>query len=254
MNSSWYQQADDYLYGRMTREERTAFESALTEDKMQSVEFEIYRSIEATMQNHGGEGDDENTLRFSLAGLNKIYFSSADEGRRRTISPKIFRWTVAAVIILTVAGLYLLTISRTSEPHRLAENYIQSRLSILGVTMSGSGGFLREGIVAYNNKDFKKSLGLFDSAARFNPGNSDAKKYAGLALLQMRSYDSAIARFDELTAQKDLYGNPGLFLKAITLLHRNGKDDIMHARQLLEQVVTQKTEGADEAAKWLKRF
>jgi tetratricopeptide (TPR) repeat protein len=254
MNSTWYEQADDYLYGRMTEEERIAFESALAENKEQSAEFELYRSVESTMQTQKGEAGGDEKLKLSLSELNEIYFSGKEKARYRIMSRRVFGWTAAAALILVVAGVYLITTRRAQGPHQLADDYIQNKLTVLGQSMSGSRDLLQEGIAAYNNKDFKKALALFDSVAHIAPDNSDAKKYIGLAFLQTKNYDSAITYFDDLAAQKGLYSNPGLFLKAITLLHRNRESDITLARQVLDQVVTQKTEGFEEAAEWLKRF
>jgi hypothetical protein len=57
--------------------------------------------------------------------------------------------------------------------------------------------------------------------------------------------------FNELAAKKELFSNPGMFLKAITLLQRNQPGDREQAEQLLQQVIDEKADGSKEAERWL---
>jgi hypothetical protein len=75
-----------------------------------------------------------------------------------------------------------------------------------------------------------------------------------LVYLQTGEYDKALTRFEELAAIKGLYSNSGLFLEAVTLLHRDGHGDLSRARLLLQRVVREKSEGTEVAEEWLKRF
>ena len=124
----------------------------------------------------------------------------------------------------------------------------------LSQTMDASHDSLQTGIAAYNNKDYKKALVYFVGVEKNDAQNSDAKTYAGLAYLQSADYDNAINEFDELSNMKELFSNPGDFLKAISLLQRNKPGDKEVAKKLLQKVVTEKEEGNEKAAEWLKRF
>ena len=53
---------------------------------------------------------------------------------------------------------------------------------------------------------------------------------------------------------KNKYSNPGMFLKAVTLLMRNEQDDKAQAKLLLEQVVNKNEEGSKTALEWLKKW
>ncbi|MEJ7681331.1 MAG: hypothetical protein WKG06_26470 [Segetibacter sp.] len=63
-----------------------------------------------------------------------------------------------------------------------------------------------------------------------------------------------LQQFDELAERKDLYINQGLFLKAITLLQRNGQGDKAQAKALLERVARENAAGSKEAKKWLEKW
>ncbi|MEJ7680068.1 MAG: hypothetical protein WKG06_19850 [Segetibacter sp.] len=69
-----------------------------------------------------------------------------------------------------------------------------------------------------------------------------------------KDYDKALMHFDELAQKKGLFSNPGLFLKALTLLERNMGNDKDGAKKLLQQVVADKLEHSKEAEELLKKW
>jgi hypothetical protein len=69
-----------------------------------------------------------------------------------------------------------------------------------------------------------------------------------------KEYDKALEKFDDLAAKKELFSNAGPFLKAVTLLQRNGAGDKAAAKAILEEVVKDKQEGSTAAEQWLKSW
>lgn len=161
-------------------------------------------------------------------------------------------YAAAACILLAVALVYFFTSSDT--PQRFAENYIKNNYSQLSQNMDASTNSLQQGIAAYNKKDYDKALLLFQNVYDTHPDNSDAKKYLGLVYLVRKDYDKALVHFDELAQKKGLFSNPGLFLKALTLLERNKGSDKDAAKRLLEQVVVDKLEHSKEAEELLRKW
>ena len=167
--------------------------------------------------------------------------------RKMTIR-KWMMYAAAACILLAVA---LVINFRSASPRQLAYEYIAAHYTYLSQTMSISSDSLQQGIAAYNNKDYNTALQLFEKVYQLNPANSKAKKSIGLVYLATKQYDKALQQFEELSNTPGLYENSGLFLMAVTLLERNKQGDEARAKELLRQVVQQKTEGSKEAAKWL---
>jgi tetratricopeptide (TPR) repeat protein len=250
MNENWYEEADDYLNGRMNPQERSDFESKLAGNGEMSSGLKLYKTIETAMQGYEKNKEEEEALRRSLQALRETYFTTTAQPSRSKLY-KIF--LPAAAILILVAAVYLL-VSRPPGPHQLAKEYIGKQLASLGQTMNAPKDSLQQGIAAYNNKDYGKALRLFEWVSRNSPDNSDSKKYTGLVYLQTGDYDKALEQFNELAAVKGLYSNPGLFLEAVTLLQRNSEGDLPRGRALLERVVREKSEGSEEAEKWLQRF
>lgn len=195
----------------------------------------------------------EARLRNTLQRLNAAYFGSEAPVIRMSSRRRLYRiaLSAAAVLIVALAG-YRMFLQRGADPRQLANRYVKEELQHLSLTMDGAGDSLQQGIAAYNEKAYPKALELFRTVYKAHPDNSDALRYAGMTYLVTKEYDKALSCFEELAAKKELFSNPGIFLKAVTLLQRDRQGDSGQAEKLLQQVVDEKLEGSKEAARWLK--
>lgn len=235
-----------YFNGRLSDVEKKEFEERCVHDKVFAEEVALYvTSREAVRQLLLEQkmklwDDEEEQLE-----IKKIVPA------KRTSAPKWFLYAAAAFFILAVASYYYY---RSTSPHLLAKQYVKEHYKQISQTMNASADSLQQGIAAYNNKDYAAALQWFEAISPSHPQYYTAKKYTGLVYLVNSEYDKALKQFDYLVSQPDLYRNPGLFLKAVTLLERNGQEDKEQAKKILEQVVQQKAEGSKEAQKWLEKW
>lgn len=258
MEDKWFEKIEDYLNGKMDNEEKALFEKALASDKELASVFNVYRTIESDMQANENERFDlnKNALKQSLEALNEKYFESEqDESLQPVKTFNLYRFlTTIAASVMVVLVAYFIVSQVVQSPQNLARRYIGAHLMELqGQQLDASQDSLEIGIQAYNNEDYEKALICFQDVYKRNPGITEAKKNIGLVYLATKQYDKAIVEFDQLIAMPELYTNPGRFLKALTLMRRNKKGDKEEARQLLEQVVREKSEGYEEAQEWLKK-
>jgi tetratricopeptide (TPR) repeat protein len=259
MDYPWYEKFEEYLSGKMNPEEKLGFEAELSSNHDLATAFRVYRTIETEMRQKEKYRDEEKALKASLQTLNKRYFETEQQRQPpriiRLYPKKLYQITAAlaaSIVIILVA--YFLFFRPHQDIQNLADTYYKTHLQQLSQTMDPATDSLQAGIAAYNNQDYNKALQYFQGIYHHHPDNSEAKRNIGLVYLATKDYDKALQAFDELATMKHLYSNPGLFLKALTLMQRNQKGDAQQARQLLEQVVQQKAEGSREAAEWLKRF
>lgn len=258
MNLERFEKFEKYLQGEMGEEEKTVFEAELSSNEELNSEFKVYRTIETEMSVNEQNSGHENELKSSLEILNARYFKPRQEGSTKLVSlysNKLFKaaMAIAAGLVVLLAA-YFVFIQPVQDPQYLANHYIETHLQQLSQTMDASADSLQLGISAYNNKEFDKALHFFRGVQDDQPENSEAIKNAGFAYLVTEDYDKALQQFDNLAAMKNLYSNPGLFLKAVTLIQRNEEGDIQEAKQFLEQVVKEEAEGSDQAEEWLKNF
>ena len=106
----------------------------------------------------------------------------------------------------------------------------------------------------FKSRKWIVSFYRFENIYKNHPEKTDAKKYAGYVSLITKQYDKALQQFQSLADIEGLYSNPGLFLKAITLLQRNTADDATQAKEILKQVIQKNLEGKQEAEVWLTKM
>lgn len=236
---------ESYFENRLSDTEKVRFEERCAEDEGFAGEVAFYIS-------------SREALRQTLL-AQKVPLWSAENAAAATpaaapVKKLSFRswlpYAAAACLVLAIAMYFFYP---SANPKQLAENYAAQNLMQISHTLDASKDSLQEGIGAYNRGDYKTAIVFFQDVYKRDPANSDANRYTGLAYLMQNDYANAVRQFDELAAKK-LFSNPGLFLKAVTLLKRNGAGDREAAKSLLEQVRDGGLEGKSEAGAWLKMW
>jgi hypothetical protein len=237
---------DAYFQNTLSPEEKKFFEKRCIEDNdfAQEVAFyvtsrQVIREELLQQKKEQWKGSNADYKKISSATIKKINFNA---------------WLPYAAAASVLLAIVLYFFNGNNSPQQLAGTYINQNLMHISLTMDGSRDSMTQAIEAYNKKDYDKALNLFGTIYNDYPLNTDAKKYEGFVYLIKKDYNKALQEFDELANIKGLYSNPGLFLKALTLLQRNTEGDKEQARQLLKEVVQQNLEGSKEAEKWLKEF
>ncbi|GGB82214.1 tetratricopeptide repeat protein [Dyadobacter sediminis] len=259
METRRFEQFDLYLNGKMSSEERSYFEAELSSDSDLYSTFEIYRTIEVAMREKEKHLINDHALLTSLHTLNERYFKPEMEqpdARIIRFDPgklaRIFSWIAAAIAVIFIS--YSVLFPSKNDVKVLATSYYNENFLQLSQTMGNADDSLQSGIAAYNRKDYNKALIYFESIYNRHPESSEAKKYAGLTYLAKGDYTHALEAFEELAQMQNLYGNPGLFFKAITLLMRDKSGDRQSAKQIMQKLAIENTEGSRESKEWLKNF
>ena len=230
---------ESYFTGRCTEAEKQQFEDRVVRDEAFAEDVAFYVQSRQLLKE---ELLKQKQTAWSPAG------PKPQTGRLRTL----YLAASAAAAIIIIFAVYLL--ARPTGPEKLAAGYIHTHYDRLSQTLDGSRDSIQQGITAYNNRSYPHALELFTSLAKDHPGNPEAQLYSGLTYLRLQNFDQALHQFDLLASIPSLYSNPGTFLKAVTLLQRNAAGDRETARQLLQEVVSRKLDGNQEAAAWLQKF
>jgi len=164
----------------------------------------------------------------------------------------LWQYATAAVIVLGL-GLAWLWLSGTKELtwSQLAQDYIEQEFTNLPTQMGGEADSLQIATDLYNKGKFPAAQSLSETMLERNPDDALALKLAGLSALRQADYDLAITYFNRLSAQPDLYANPGKFYEAIAHLQRNRPLDKKKSEELLNAVISGDLPGKAEAEQWL---
>ncbi|HZH66694.1 MAG TPA: hypothetical protein VEY10_17515 [Flavisolibacter sp.] len=237
-----------YFEKKLSPEEKQVFEQRCIDDKNFAGDVAFYiTSREAVRQElleqkkeqwANAERDITHGAPATLAPVKKMMFK------------KWLPYAVAAGLLVAVCIYFLFP---PETPRQFADTYIQQNLTVLSLQMDGSSDSVQSGLAAYNRGAYDSAVVLFENVYTAYPENSEVKKYIGLSYLMKKDYGKALLHFEELRSKK-LFSNPGAFLKAVTLLERNGEGDKDAAKALLEQVKGQQLEHRKEAEEWLKKW
>lgn len=165
----------------------------------------------------------------------------------------LWQYMAAASVIVAVIVLAWFMYAQKNAPQELAGEYINQNFKTLSVTM-GNTDSLQTGLNLYNSGRFKESLALFEKQVQSNPGNNEAKKYAGIIALRQKNYDKALHYFTMLASEHSLYSNPGKLYEAVTLLRRDDEGDKDAAKLLLNEVIAKNLEGKSQAIVWMQKL
>ncbi len=235
---------DAYFQQELDKEARAAFELRCVNDQAFAAEVAFYIAARGTAK----EALLENKYK---AWAGETTTAAAEETPVRKLPVrKWLSYAAAACLVIMIAAYFLF---RNPTPDRLADNYINMTYTVLSHAMDASKDSLQLGMSAYNDKQYKLAIDIFDGMRQRDPANSEAQTYAGLAYYKTEDYDKALQCFEELATLKGEH-NMGDFLKAATLLQRGQPRDKESARALLEKVDRESEDGSTTAkdilAKW----
>lgn len=235
---------DDYFAGKLTDEQKIAFEARIKSDPAFSEEVAFYVNAIDVLKE---EKHSEKRARFRT-----LY----QENRPVAQAPvrRIWPYAAAASVLALAIGFWWFAQHGTSDPQRLADRYISGQLTNLPVTMSADRDSLQQGIDLYNHGQLTQARDLFADLVRHTPYSVQAKIYTGIVFLRLQDYDNSLACFQQLAADTTLYGNPALFYEALTLMKRSRPGDTDRARQLLQQVVDRNLDKKEDAQQLLRNW
>jgi tetratricopeptide (TPR) repeat protein len=237
---------DNYFNGGLTAEEKKIFEDRCEADPAFAEDIAFYIQARAGLKQELHE-----QKRRQFEDQFKLLSASGRSGSRGIVR-KLFPYAaaVAAACVIIFFGWQFFKPASSQE---LADNYINENMKVLSVSMGSSKDSLAIGIAAYNNKNYKEAESIFSSLAS-QYDNAEAIKNLGILYLVTGDYDRAIAQFDKLSKDQQLFANPGVFYEALALIKRDREGDKAKAKTLLEEVVSQDLPGKNEAAHWINKI
>jgi len=235
---------DGYFKNPEQKERREEFEQKIINDPAFAEDVSFYISTHELVQS---ELNAESKKRF------REIYEEQDIRTPKTTIRSIWAYAAAAIVVGIIFGIYFFN-KKNESPQQLADSYIQKEFATLGVKMSGKEDSLQNGLRLYNEGKLPEALQQFKKIITTDTSDLTAKKYAGIVSLKLQQYDSAMVYFMQLQKHTELYSNWGAFYLALTLMKRNQPGDAVKAKQLLQNVVQNNSEGKEVAQEWLKKL
>lgn len=240
MDEQKYLLFDQYLHNEMTDEERNLFESQLSNDMKLKSEFETFREMRFQLENKFAIEEERQAFKTSLKTISQEHFKSSQ--------PKVIQfkpwYLAAAASVAVLLGVFFF--SHNSKPN--FENFNQPEQAYF--TERGNAELpLQQAEIAYNNKNYKEAVLLFEKVLKENK-TAEIQYFYGLALLQENQFVKAESVFNELKSGKSVYKNKATWNLALSKL----KQKDFNATKEILLTIPSDYENYEEVEKLLKQL
>ena len=240
-----YEYISDYFNGLLSAGETARFDEKIQQDPAfaDSVAFYL-QAMQQVKEQVTEEKKDRFKKLYGERGTGRIAFLPAQRMMRIIAA--------AAVFAAVIAGWWIYQSSTKISALQMADKYIKTEWQTMSVTM-GKSDSLQQARQLYNEGKFLASLQQFEMILQNKPGDAEAIKDAGIVSLQLGQYDKSLVYFKALE-EMPLYVNPGKFCRAVVLIKRNKAGDILAAKSLLQEIVSNNLTGKETARAWLAKW
>ena len=237
MNEERYLLFDQYLQGEMTVEERNSFEREVSENEEFAAEFRTFKEVQVQLQHKFGHVQEREAFKENLSGIADKHFNK-EKPKAILMRPWYY---VAAASVVILFGLFFF--NQSAKPN--FEQYNQPEQAHF--TERGDlDATLKQAEEAYNAKNYKTAIPLFETALKENR-TPEIQYFYGIALLENDQFSKSESVFNELKSGKSVYKEKSLWYLALSKLKQK---DYEGSRQIL-QTISQDYEDYDEVQELL---
>lgn len=209
----------DYTNGRLSTQDAKSFEAKLTTDSELAFELKQYLDIKRAIKEQ--ERTDLKEILQHLEGEGNLDVQAEEE---TSSFARKYRhiYIAAAVIVLAIIGFQFLDEDPSTQD--LYASYYQPYDNTLQPVTRGESNVdvLSEAFQAYEAREFKKAITLFDSSLS-NEYNPDVSFYKAMSLLSSGSEKEAAILLSNLKKEKISYEPQLYWYSALLALKNNNK-------------------------------
>ena len=222
MKEEIYLLFDQYLQNELSEKDKLDFEKQLSENAELKSEFETFKEVQLQLETKFDFAVDRATFETNLKNISGDYFKPK---RAKVIKIQPWVYMMAASVVLLI-GLFLFN---PSEPK--FEDYNQFENAYL--TERGEGlEQLKEAENAFNAKDYKKAIPLFEAALRQNK-TAEIQYFYGISLLENDQIKQAEAEFFWIKSGNSVYKNKAIYALALAKLKQK---DYKSCKEILLEI------------------
>jgi hypothetical protein len=208
MNEENYILFDQYLQNEMSAEEKNAFERQLAEDQTLASAFETFKEMQLQLTNKFGIEKEREAFKANLKNISQAHFKSSE-----TKVIKLKPWYYAAAASVAVLfGIFFFN----HNPNPSFEDFNQPEQAYF--TERGTTEVtLKQAEIAFNNKQYKKAISLFETILKENK-TAEVRYFYGISLVEENQFQKSEAVFKELQSGTSVYKNKAAWHLALSKL------------------------------------
>ncbi len=210
MEEETYISIDRYLANEMEEEERVAFEERLKRDRNLSEKLTIYQSAAAALKAKFQREEREAMFKHNIAKI-AAELPVAKEGK--VVKLNWYAWAAAASVALLCLIIFYTTSSKP-EYSKFA-HYEPIALMERGQEDDGSKVQAQR---AFNSREYKFAVVLFDKLLEHDTANAEIKLYKGIALLESNKISEANEMFIKVRESNSIFKDKATWMLALSAL------------------------------------
>ena len=225
---------DLYLNGRLSGEVLRVFEGRLAQDKDLAHALWLRQGIQTAIKDRGVQ-ELEATLSTIRQEWNGAKGQTEKQKATKSYSFRQYMAIAASLVILAVAGIWLLNANQNTTPGALFEQYYQAPFADRERALENQFESLTdEALASFAKEGYKEALNLFDQAAILNPNSLKVAYYRGHCYLNTEKPAEAIVTFEQIVAHGDnIFVVDAEWYLALAYIKTN---QIQQAKALLEGI------------------
>ena len=220
---------DDYFNGLLTPEARQAVGERVETDPTFAEEFNLRQQMEDWPRREARR----QALAGTLGTIGGGFFAQSSTGqqprRRLTVQVNWQRWLLAAASIAILALAVWFMSSPEPATYRQYAHYAPLALTERGTAASVAS----EAETAFNSDDYPQALTALDRLLAEQPGNSVARLYRGLCLLELNRPVEARSTLEPLAQGQSVLRADAIWYSALSYLLENNPEG---CRQILARL------------------
>jgi tetratricopeptide (TPR) repeat protein len=211
MNEERYILFDQYLQDEMAVEERNSFEKQLSEDHEFAAAFETFKAVNLQLENKFGYELEREAFKENLSKVSDKHFNNH---KPKVIPLRPWHYGVAASAVILI-GLLLYNYNQNpafEDFNHPEQAYFTER--------SDANAALKEAETAFNSKEYKKAVPLFESVLKTN-NTPEIQYFYGVSLLETDKIKKAETIFNDLKSGTSVYKDKATWNLALIKLKQN---------------------------------
>ncbi|WP_432222732.1 tetratricopeptide repeat protein [Flavobacterium sp. TMP13] len=208
MNEEKYTQFDHYLQNEMTVEERIRFEGEVATNEVLASELESFKEMNVQLKHKFGIAEEREAFKENVKCIAESHFNSK---KSKAISIKPWLYAAAASVVV-VFGLFFF--NQNANPN--FDDFNRHEQASF-TERSESSAKLKQAEQAFNTKDYKKAIPVFETILK-EKSSAEIQYFYGVALLQENEFIKAEAVFTALQSGTSVYKNKATWQLALSKL------------------------------------
>ena len=206
MNEERYILFDQYLQDEMAVEEKNTFEKQLSEDLEFAAAFETFKAVHLQLETKFGYEEEREAFKENITKISNKHFN-----KHKVIPLKPWHYGVAASAVILI-GLLLYNYNQNpsfEDFNHPEQAYFTER--------SDANATLKEAENAFNSREYKKAVPLFESILKTND-TPEIQYFYGVSLLEIDKNKKAETVFTILKAGTSAYKDKAIWNLALIKL------------------------------------